>query len=274
MKIADRLTFRRLVLELWAILVLACIVGFLGPFGTYLKADFVDRAEDWWTLLMGAYLLVRPCIFLLNLIALRTRLPQEPLAFWGVAATSVPLAMIWRTVGQNAYRALHGYAELVPFALLCALAVLVVALWSRRTDERLSSRHEPAPPDPEAQPGVAPSKEEMSGPDAPPLQARLSRSFEGPIIALQSEDHYVRVHGSKGSELLLMRLRDAITAMDNFPGEQVHRSWWIARDGVAQLERAGRAWRICLTNGKHAPIARESIRKLRASGFLPADHEE
>ena len=53
---------RRLLLELGAILAVACVIGFLGPFGTYLAGPFVERIEQWWLLLMGAYLLIRPCI--------------------------------------------------------------------------------------------------------------------------------------------------------------------------------------------------------------------
>jgi DNA-binding LytR/AlgR family response regulator len=99
--------------------------------------------------------------------------------------------------------------------------------------------------------------------------ARLSRGAQGPVLALQSEDHYVRVHGAKESELVLIRLRDAITEMNDVDGEQVHRSWWVATSGIAQTELTGRNWTIELTNGMKVPVARDSASRLRMKGMLP-----
>ena len=58
------------------------------------------------------------------------------------------------------------------------------------------------------QPAAVPAS--PSAGDAPRLRARLSRSFDDEILAQESEDHYVRVHGKTWSELLLIRLREAI----------------------------------------------------------------
>jgi DNA-binding LytR/AlgR family response regulator len=179
--------------------------------------------------------------------------------------------MTWRAVGQDAYRELDGYAGLVPFSLLCALAVLGTERWAARVDRRLRQQQELR----QAIPSETASsfRPEKSAQDhtavEPALRSRLSSSFEGPIIALQSEDHYVRAHGSRGSELLLMRLRDAIQEMGSVPGQQVHRSWWVANEGVARFEQAGRSWIIQLKNGENAPIARDSLFRLQQSGFLP-----
>ena len=41
--ILQRLPYRRLVLELWAMLVLACAVGFIGPFGTFVRDRLTGR---------------------------------------------------------------------------------------------------------------------------------------------------------------------------------------------------------------------------------------
>lgn len=258
---------------------LAILVGFLGPFGTYTDHSLIYRVQEWGALLFGAYILVRPCIWGLHHVALRTSLPVGVLTFWGVVATSLPIAMIWRSVGQDAYRELDGYAELIPFALLCALAVIGVTIWARVVSERFADRSHAISN------SVASSGHSSPGSNyddvsersfearaarmiGPRLHGRLGADFRGPIIALQSEDHYVRVHSAGGSELVLMRLRDAIAEMDHVEGEQVHRSWWIARDGVAGLVRAGRTWSVRLTNGELAPVARESANRLQRSGFL------
>lgn len=268
---------RRALLELWAMFVIAAIIGFLGPFGTYLESTVAERVAQWWQLMMGAYLFVRPWIILLRWLAHVTWLPSRPLVLWGVVATSMPLAMLWRQVGQDAYRELDGYAGLIPFALLCALAVLAVEAWAMHANNRLRSQrtggmeaNEPAScsttSEPEAESPMPPP---LGNEVRPKLLERLSPAFQTPILALQSEDHYVRVHGMGGSELVLLRLRDAIAEMTGIAGEQVHRSWWVSRDGVEAIEQSGRSWAVRLRNGEVAPVARESAFRLQRAGFLP-----
>jgi DNA-binding LytR/AlgR family response regulator len=93
------------------------------------------------------------------------------------------------------------------------------------------------------------------------------------IVALQAEDHYVRVHTALGSELLLMRLSDAIAELDGRPGLRVHRSWWVARTAVVGCEARGRKLGLRLTNGLLAPVARNAVvdaKALAPSGGLAA----
>lgn len=280
-----RLPYRHLVLEQWAMFVLACGVGWVGPFGTYVRHGLADRVGKWWLLLIGAYVLVRPALVLLRRLAKMTELSPGLVIFWGVALCSIPLAAIWRSVGRDAFRDLDGFAALLPFSLLCALAVWAVARWADDADRRLGWHRKEAATQPglpdlasdQTEPATPPVTAQASDPGSPPtfaepaLAKRLPPGFAGPILALQSEDHYVRVHGRDSSALLLMRLRDAVAEMNGVSGEQVHRSWWVARAGVAATEKTGRSWAIRLSNGVVAPVARESMESLRRSGFLPSE---
>ena len=251
-------------------LVLASIVGFMGPFGTYGHEGLVDRTVHWWSLLMGAYLLVRPAIPGLMAMARATELPPRATVFWGVVVISLPLGLLWRQVGRDTFREVDGYTGLLPFSLLCALAVLGVTDWAKGADRRLAERKVQASrQQADGQASDLPDGPAMEGAEGPPLRTFLSPAFRGPILALQSEDHYVRVHGEKDSELLLMRLRDAIAQMHGVSGMQVHRSWWVAQDGMAGTERSGRNWGIVLKNGTVAPVARDTVPRLQASGVLP-----
>jgi hypothetical protein len=255
------------LLELWAMLLLASAIGFMGPFGTYMDEGLVERVIHWWQLLMGAYILIRPATLALSALSRLTELPERTVIFWGGVVCSVPLAIVWRNVGQEQFRELDGYAGLLPFSLLCSLAVVGVAQWAEAANLRLTMRL----PEPSGQVDPLPVETgEGEGRTAlePPLRSRLSESFTGPILALQSEDHYVRVHGENASELILIRLRDAIAEMNGVEGEQVHRSWWVARGAVARAEPSGRSWAIILTNGEVAPVARDSVERLQAQGLL------
>ncbi|MEW9856592.1 LytTR family DNA-binding domain-containing protein [Novosphingobium sp. M1R2S20] len=269
--------FRRGLLELWAMFVLAVAVGFLGPFGTYHNDPFVYRVSVWFLLLMGAYLLVRPLMLILDMVANATSLPARPLRFWGAVVATAPVAALWSIIGEDTLRAEEGYLLLVSFALLCGLAVFAVTEWAGWADRRVRARLSVAEVDVSKFQESAPpelrddrdTEEGTSQASDPPLRARLSPAFVSPIVALQSEDHYVRVYGANSSELLLMRLQDAIAEMGNVRGERVHRSWWVALSGVEAFGRSGRAWVVRIAGGKRVPVARASVERLQKSGFLP-----
>lgn len=273
---------RRGLLELWAVLMLAGVVGFLGPFGTYLMGDLLSRTGRWWALLMGAYVLMRPTMTLCRWGARAMGLPPGFLVLWGMVISSIPMTLIWKSMAAEETRLLGGYSGLLPLALLCSLAIIVVVWWAERAEAHLLHFYRDSLPAASTD-GTAAAMPETAGDGAAPtarplidpvpvrprLYARLSPRFEGDVLALESEDHYVRVHGQRQSELLLMRLRDAIVEMDHRAGEQTHRSWWVARDAVAETVAAGRKHEIRLVNGIRVPVARDSVDRLQRSGFLP-----
>ncbi len=109
-------------------------------------------------------------------------------------------------------------------------------------------------------------------PGAPPAQVRfmerLPPKLKGALIyAVQAEDHYLRLHTSKGSDLILMRLADAVVELEGLEGAQTHRSWWVARDAVESARRDGDRIVLTLKGGAEAPVSRPNIRPLREAGW-------
>jgi hypothetical protein len=96
----------------------------------------------------------------------------------------------------------------------------------------------------------------------------LSPSRRAEVICLQMEDHYVRVHTPSRSELLLLPMHQAVSALGDVDGERVHRSWWVADRAVERVDHQGRAVQLVLTNGLRVPVARNRVAELRASGRL------
>ena len=269
------MSFVRLgLLELWAVLVLSSVIAFLGPFGTYLMGDYLSRFWHWWGLMTGAYLTMRPIILLCRRVAHVTALPPSALVFWGMVLACFPLALLWRATSAEQTRLLGGYGGLLSFTLLCAGAVIAVTWWARKADRYLREYAEaPASRWPASSSevgeigidGISPARADAGS--RPRLFARLSPAFSGDIQALQSEDHYVRVHGAGHSELILMRLRDAILEMDDCPGCQTHRSWWVALEGIGEVSLSGQKPRVTLKSGVEVPVARSSIAQLKLSGL-------
>jgi hypothetical protein len=98
---------------------------------------------------------------------------------------------------------------------------------------------------------------------------RLPPKLKGAVLyAVSSEDHYLRLHTSKGSDLILMRLADAISELEGFEGAQTHRSWWVAKDAVESARREGDRATLTLKGGAEAPVSRPNIKPLREAGWF------
>jgi len=106
--------------------------------------------------------------------------------------------------------------------------------------------------------------------DAQPnaFAGRAPARFGRDVLALQMEDHYVRVHTAKGSTLVLISLSQAMAELHSVPGLRVHRSWWVAKAAVQGTVQDGRNLRLRLSNGLQAPVARSSVAAVRSAGYL------
>ena len=103
--------------------------------------------------------------------------------------------------------------------------------------------------------------------DAPALLERLPFDKRAPLISISVQDHYVEITTEKGSELILMRLSDAIKEAGD--GHQVHRSHWVARAGIAKIARKGATAMITTKDGRDIPVSRTYVPKLKDAGLLP-----
>lgn len=96
------------------------------------------------------------------------------------------------------------------------------------------------------------------------LKPRLRQSQ---LYALSAEDHYVRVITSKGDELVLMRLTDAVKELGHLTGLQVHRSWWVAEAGVKTVKKTDGKISLELHSGQTAPVSRTNNKIVREAGW-------
>ena len=105
-----------------------------------------------------------------------------------------------------------------------------------------------------------------TAPEYPPeFVSKLPAALRRDILALEAEDHYVRVHTLHGSALILMRLADAAALIDSRLGLRVHRSWWVAKDGVRALERPSGRTIARLVDGTAVPISRTRLPAARTA---------
>lgn len=229
------------------------LLGLLGPFGTYLNGGAGVRIFYWvmcmWCGLAlygaGLGLAMRRCAgggwrfwMLLAGWALAASVPQA-WASWSLAFR------LWPELARIGLSPAIWYAQVVMIALV-VLPITALAIRHARVSD-------------------PPTATASAAPGTPPAHAAL---FAGDVIALQMEDHYVRVHSPRGSELVLMPLTRAIAAMAAVEGLRTHRSWWVARHAVVRVDGTPRSMNLHLTNGLIAPVSRTAVASLRAAGWL------
>jgi hypothetical protein len=117
----------------------------------------------------------------------------------------------------------------------------------------------------------APIQTHASPQGAPPprfLDRLPPRLRGGALYAVEAQDHYLRLHTSRGSDLILMRLSDAIAELEGLAGARTHRSWWVARDAVQGADRSDARVSLRLPDGLIAPVSRTYVRDLREAGWF------
>ncbi len=237
-------------------------LGVVGPFGSYLNPQRLIVIAYWTgAILTGELMLgltIRPAI----LLAPRWRVPPILATALVTAVIAVPLSLLCHTVTMSLWPVLRGHISLLTFygqTLLVAGTFAAVHIWAERPiaptptpDAALASTQAPA---------------ESAGDFLNRIPSHLGRN----LLALQMEDHYVRVHTSAGSALVLIPLHQALAELDAVPGLRVHRSWWVAIDAVIGPVRDGRNMRLRLVNGLEAPVSRARVAEARKAQILAAE---
>lgn len=109
----------------------------------------------------------------------------------------------------------------------------------------------------------------VAGAAPPRFLDRLPSRLRGAALrAVEAEDHYLRLHTSKGQDLILMRLSDAVAELEGIEGLQVHRSWWVARDAIVDARRGDGRATLTLKDGAQVPVSRTYAGELRSRGWI------
>ncbi|MXO48785.1 LytTR family transcriptional regulator [Erythrobacter vulgaris] len=251
---------RKLAVDLSVMSVLGVLMAVIGPFGSF-EQPFVTRLAMWLGLAYAGYAVYAPLGVLVARIHRQLDLPRAGLWIAGVLLATVPMAaIVWSLNG------LYGPLSMPDpeTALTHYLNVLVVGGAVTVLFQLLGRDSTRPPPTHARSDGIA-----KTGEDLPPrFLDRLPPSLGTDLQALEMEDHYVRAHTALGSDLVLLRLRDAVAELDAAEGLQVHRSWWVARGAVEEIRREGRNVRLVLANGVEVPVSRTNVQMLRDAGWI------
>ncbi len=266
---------RQVIIDIWVLVVIGVVLAVLAPLGSG-SMTFAYRIAYWVSLALAGYVFYKPIGAQIVPLSERLDLPQWSMWFASVAIATVPMAiLVWIvnagggpvTVPPLEVALMHYFVVLVVGAIVTLLFNLLPATRASQPAPLAQAPRTRAHPTGPATETASPDSQPHA-PASVPFLARLPAALGSDLIALEMEDHYVRAHTALGSELVLMRLRDAIAKLGDLDGRQVHRSWWVARGAVDDVQRDGRNIRLILPRGLQAPVARAQVSELKQVGWI------
>lgn len=266
-------TARKLVIDLSIMTVIGVILAFIGPFGSFAE-PLAYRLVSWVGFAWIGYAIYSPMNWLVDRLYEWLELPRPALWVFGVILATIPMTAIVWSMGflpgpvplPTLEQALTSY-----FYVFLVGGGITAFFFMIETRGGTVGNEVPVVPNGEPEPiGSIESQEVRTAADIaePRFLDRLPAELGTELIALEMEDHYVRAHTALGSDLVLMRMRDAIAELDGIEGMQVHRSWWVARGAVEDVRREGRNVRLVLPGDLEAPVSRANVQPLKDAGWI------
>jgi len=243
------LQWHRIAIELLLLVAIGLLMAVLGPYRS-VDVPPLRRTIYWLLAIIGG-----GAIGILIDFAIRKRIRGFWRAVLGVAILMTPpvtlfvwtlnAGMLGQKVGPRGLLTLGWQVFVIAFLVMAMRALL----WRRAIETRTVVM----PPLPEAERA---------------FRMRLSAKRRGArLIAIEAEDHYVRIHTDQGSELLTMRFSDALQELAQVHGHQLHRSWWAAGDAIEEVRWQRRSGEARLAGGLTAPVSRSFAASLREAGW-------
>jgi DNA-binding LytR/AlgR family response regulator len=234
------------------------LLGFAGPFGSYPAFPTATRYAFWLGLTVAGVVAAIAADALLPVQRLRAG-AMRVAAVALVSALPMTFVVAWTMSLVQPGRFFRPQQLPALFAAVAAVQLLVVYATTSTAptaDGAEAPGRAPALPEPEAEavPAAFPSA----------LLSRLPPGIGSDIIALETEDHYLRVHAVKGSALILMRMADAVAMLDPQLGAQVHRRWWVAQAAITGVRTEGQKLSLCLIDNTLVPVGRTFSAAARA----------
>ena len=100
------------------------------------------------------------------------------------------------------------------------------------------------------------------------LLKRLPVGVRGPVKHMSMQDHYIQVTTTRGKELVLMRMADAVSALGVGHGLQVHRSHWVNKEFVSDARRENGQPVVVMDDGAEYPVSRSYVKAARKAGVI------
>lgn len=238
---------RRAAAELGLWIAIGLVMAVLGPFGSS-ERTLYERGVYWLGCIVGGGMIgigidgmIRRMTdsFWVRVLAVSVLMtPPVTVLVWFVNHGLVGTPLIPETLVEPWFEV---------FVVCFAVMLFRQLVWTRR---------------------VAPAAPTDEDPYAIFRQRLSARRREARLIAIEAEDHYLRVHTENGDELIAARFGDALQELANAAGFRTHRSWWVAAEAIDSVRWLRGRGEARLKGGLVAPISRSQARQIKAAGWF------
>ena len=236
---------KKLLVLMGAILVLTII----GPFGTYDDLSLVNRFVYWALVINGVGMFMATLIPALLARAQFATFHPIIIVIIGTAFAAIPGALIVHVVEEILRPQYSGLNHIYSIWLQVWVIGAVIC-----SVEFIQWRHTAADPDIESDQSEyssSPAKTNIN----PIFLRRIPSQLGTDLISLSMKDHYVEVVTTKGKELVLLRLSDAVNELGIDSGIQIHRSHWVSKNHVEKVTKNNGRVSLKLSDGRKLPVS-------------------
>ena len=237
------------------------VLAYLGPFDTWGRLALPDRVA-FWALATAANWIFGLIVGFGAMLAFwrRGMLAWAVVVAGGSAVAAIPgTAVVWLLVTafmDSRAAGAVGITSLYSQVIAIHLVLTSLVTWLNVRP----SRHVK----PEEAPHLTPPPATLANAFLKRIPARLGRN----LLHLHMQDHYLEIHTDRGSDLLLIRFRDALREVADLDGAQVHRSHWVARAALDRIARRNGRIVLHLVNGSAVPVSRSFASDLKDKGWF------
>jgi DNA-binding LytR/AlgR family response regulator len=231
-------------------LAFGAVLGVTGPFGSQTAFGPSVRYPFWMIVALAGFAAAAAAGRLIPSAGPDKRAAKRLLAVAAVSAVPMTFFVAWAFSVVQPGRTFSPVQLLTLLPYVALVQLLIARVLAPSDDKTVAVPVDLSSPDPEY------PREFL---------AKLPAAMRRDIIALEAEDHYLRVHTLHGSALILMRLADAAALIDPRLGLRVHRSWWVAKAGVRMLETAPTRTIARLVDDTAVPISRTYLPAARTA---------
>lgn len=241
-------------------LIFACAIitfAFTGPFGTYDDLTFLSRLLYWSVAILGSGVFFWTIMYQTIYRPWLGRFPKLFRLVVGAAIAAIPASVVIYILQIN-LRHIPVPVERLPWLWFVVLFVGIgigVIYFISPFGRFLQPEHN----DPNLPVGSPGGLDEMQPVNdinhRPVFFERLSDDLGLELVSLSMNDHYIEVVTIQGKAMLHMKFSDAMMELAEYPGAQIHRSHWVARRAVGQIEKQGRSIAMGMKDGRNLPIS-------------------
>lgn len=257
--------------RLGAPLAVGLVLGVIGPFGTFDLMPTGRRLVYWLSVVSANWILADLIVRRMDAqVGDRLPVPRVVVPLLGALAAAVPATGVVALANALSGIGWPGNVPVLYGQVLVLLAAISLAAYTwEDMQERLSDVHDRIRQD------AATTRTSPSGAEAwPPVRdgltlfsARLPSPLTEHLLCLEMQDHYLLVHTTGASTMILCRMEDAARELET-EGLRVHRSWWVAHAAVQAAERDGQRLALRLSDGRLVPVGRTYRAAVKAAGWI------